>query len=225
MRWRALRCLFPSRCARGDVPLRLRGRDRRLRRRPRVVRVRVLLSSDLVARHRLRGVPRCRGVDVADSACLAGHHTMTQGFTCTTCHDDDGALSEAHTDMNSGKTPKKLKKTEVNETVCLSCMIRLTLRRKPWRARYSPTITARRSTRTICRNLRSMPLSRARAAIKGIAQTVCSKPPQRSARVATTRTFTSAIPVTNKRASRHNEACPPRRKEAARDPSLPAEPS
>ena len=57
----------------------------------------------------------------ADSACLAGHHTMTQGFTCTTCHDDDGALSEAHADMNSGKTPKKLKKTEVNETVCLSC--------------------------------------------------------------------------------------------------------
>lgn len=57
----------------------------------------------------------------ADGSCLAGHHTMTQGFTCITCHTDDGTLAEVHADMDSGKTPKKLKKTEVSENVCLSC--------------------------------------------------------------------------------------------------------
>lgn len=56
-----------------------------------------------------------------DVSCLAGTHTMEQEFTCMTCHIDDTALSSAHANMNSGKTPKKLKKTEVSQDLCLSC--------------------------------------------------------------------------------------------------------
>ncbi len=56
-----------------------------------------------------------------DTACLAGYHTATQGFDCMTCHVDDAALSEAHVDMTSGKVPKKLKKTEVDASLCDSC--------------------------------------------------------------------------------------------------------
>lgn len=58
-----------------------------------------------------------------DAACLAGAHTVDQGFGCMTCHADDGALSAAHADMNSGKTPKKLKRTEVDQDLCFGCHI------------------------------------------------------------------------------------------------------
>lgn len=58
---------------------------------------------------------------VTDTACLAGHHTSTQGFECVTCHADESALTEVHQDMSNGKVPKKLKKTEVDQALCLSC--------------------------------------------------------------------------------------------------------
>lgn len=57
----------------------------------------------------------------ADAACLAGTHTMDQGFECVTCHVDDSALTKAHENMSSGKVPKKLKTTEVSQDLCLSC--------------------------------------------------------------------------------------------------------
>ncbi|MEQ3361465.1 cytochrome c3 family protein [Raoultibacter massiliensis] len=58
---------------------------------------------------------------MTDASYLCATHEQ-QGSTCTTCHTDDGALSDVHenaTDLT--KTAKKLKKTEVAESVCLSC--------------------------------------------------------------------------------------------------------
>lgn len=56
-----------------------------------------------------------------DAACLAGYHATTQGLECATCHADETALAEVHKDMNSGKMPKKLKKTSIDQALCLSC--------------------------------------------------------------------------------------------------------
>lgn len=55
-----------------------------------------------------------------DSACLAYKH-QAQGTGCTKCHDDEGALSEAHGKMNTASLPKRLHKTTVSNSACLSC--------------------------------------------------------------------------------------------------------
>ncbi len=57
---------------------------------------------------------------MSDSACLVSKH-VAQGVTCTTCHDDSDALATAHEDMATAKTPTRLKKTTVDESICLDC--------------------------------------------------------------------------------------------------------
>lgn len=57
----------------------------------------------------------------SDVKCIAGSHTTAQSFKCVTCHADEETLAEVHKDMNSGKAPKKLKKTTVDQELCLSC--------------------------------------------------------------------------------------------------------
>jgi uncharacterized protein YceK len=57
---------------------------------------------------------------MSDSACLVSKH-VAQGVTCSTCHTDNDALAAAHEDMSTAKTPTKLKKTTVDESVCLNC--------------------------------------------------------------------------------------------------------
>lgn len=56
-----------------------------------------------------------------DATCLAGHHATTQNLDCVTCHADESALADVHEDMNNGKVPKKLKKTSVDQALCLGC--------------------------------------------------------------------------------------------------------
>lgn len=56
-----------------------------------------------------------------DAKCLAGSHTVAQSFKCVTCHADEGALTDVHQNMNSGKVPKKLKSTSVDQALCLTC--------------------------------------------------------------------------------------------------------
>lgn len=64
----------------------------------------------------------CHATEKASSenaACLASKH---KSATCTTCHDDESSMVEAHKDATvDGKMPKKLKKTEVNVATCSSC--------------------------------------------------------------------------------------------------------
>ena len=54
-----------------------------------------------------------------DAACLASFHKQQ---ACASCHADDQALSNAHVGKTSAdKAPKRLKKTEVSDELCLSC--------------------------------------------------------------------------------------------------------
>lgn len=64
----------------------------------------------------------CHTVEQASyesTQCLASSH---RDIVCTQCHEDQEKLSAAHTDATtSSKMPKRLKKTEVTDNLCLSC--------------------------------------------------------------------------------------------------------
>lgn len=61
------------------------------------------------------------GSSMDDTACLVGtadHESMT----CSSCHGDEAALTEAHANVAYGdKEPKRLKNTQVDATLCESC--------------------------------------------------------------------------------------------------------
>lgn len=48
-------------------------------------------------------------------------HAELFDITCTTCHIESEGLDKAHEKLNSGKTSKRLKKSEVDATACASC--------------------------------------------------------------------------------------------------------
>ena len=55
-------------------------------------------------------------------AVLSGFHTATEGMTCATCHIDTAGLEQAHEGKNAtSKEPKRLRKTKIEESFCLSC--------------------------------------------------------------------------------------------------------
>lgn len=51
----------------------------------------------------------------------AARHASQLGVACTTCHVDDAKLEKGHKRLNSGKEATKLKKTKVDDSVCLTC--------------------------------------------------------------------------------------------------------
>lgn len=56
---------------------------------------------------------------IGESACEASAHAS---MTCIDCHTDEDALAAAHSDATSAsKMPTKLKQTEVENSLCLSC--------------------------------------------------------------------------------------------------------
>jgi hypothetical protein len=56
---------------------------------------------------------------MSDSVYLASRHTDQR---CTSCHGDIATLEAVHADTTaSSRAPKRLKKTEVDEKLCLSC--------------------------------------------------------------------------------------------------------
>ncbi|MEG0757541.1 MAG: hypothetical protein RR505_03980, partial [Raoultibacter sp.] len=58
---------------------------------------------------------------MSDSAYLCATHEQ-QGQTCTSCHTDETALADVHENSKDlTKTATKLKKTEVDSSVCQSC--------------------------------------------------------------------------------------------------------
>lgn len=59
------------------------------------------------------------GESMADASCEASSHV---DMTCIQCHDDEKALSLVHEGKTAENTsPKKLRKTEVSNDLCLSC--------------------------------------------------------------------------------------------------------
>lgn len=59
------------------------------------------------------------GESSADANCLASQHASQN---CITCHVDQEAMTEVHAAQGtSDKMPKKLKKTAVDNEVCLGC--------------------------------------------------------------------------------------------------------
>lgn len=56
---------------------------------------------------------------LSDAACQMVAHAE---IACTTCHADERALAAVHEDASAGdKMPSKLKKTAVDDALCLSC--------------------------------------------------------------------------------------------------------
>ena len=53
-----------------------------------------------------------------DASMGAGIHAQSAQTTCTACHTDESNLAEAHKNMPSGATPKKLNKTCVSPEGC-----------------------------------------------------------------------------------------------------------
>lgn len=66
----------------------------------------------------------CHGnesASVADNSTIAGIHGA-EGNTCATCHSDEASLAKVHEGATAdSKTPKHLKKTKIDEQVCLAC--------------------------------------------------------------------------------------------------------
>lgn len=52
---------------------------------------------------------------------FASDHATNMGLTCVDCHQDSPELAAAHAKLDSGKEPRKLKKTAVESDVCLAC--------------------------------------------------------------------------------------------------------
>lgn len=52
---------------------------------------------------------------------FASDHAANMGLTCTDCHRDSPELAAAHAKLDSGKEPRKLKKTAVESDTCLAC--------------------------------------------------------------------------------------------------------
>lgn len=67
---------------------------------------------------------QCHSVEadsLADDSCLASTH-RNEGLGCIDCHTDESSLSAAHEKATTGNpAPKKLKKTEVDESTCTAC--------------------------------------------------------------------------------------------------------
>ena len=56
-----------------------------------------------------------------DSACLLGSANHAS-LTCSGCHSDDSGLASAHDGVAYGdKSPKRLKTTSVDDSICLTC--------------------------------------------------------------------------------------------------------
>ena len=53
----------------------------------------------------------------------AAMHVESLSFNCTTCHVESEGLDKAHAKLNSGKTAKRLKKTEVGSELCTTCHV------------------------------------------------------------------------------------------------------
>jgi len=65
---------------------------------------------------------RSEGLSMEDTHRLAGFHAEEEGLTCITCHEDSPGLAKAHNNVAMGEANvKRLKNTEVSDTVCLSC--------------------------------------------------------------------------------------------------------
>ena len=67
----------------------------------------------------------CHADDVAsfeDSACIASLHPASKD-DCSSCHDDEAGMEKAHSKVQMGDTKTKagLKRTKVDETMCLTC--------------------------------------------------------------------------------------------------------
>ena len=52
---------------------------------------------------------------------FASMHAADFSIGCTDCHVDSEGLAKGHKKLNSGKEAKRLKKSEVESTVCTSC--------------------------------------------------------------------------------------------------------
>ena len=61
--------------------------------------------------------------ETPSSSALSDSSTQSTSKTCLSCHQDADALAEVHHDASGkkGKTPKRLKETEVDPELCLSC--------------------------------------------------------------------------------------------------------
>lgn len=51
----------------------------------------------------------------------AAMHATSFGLSCTGCHVESEGLDKAHAKLNSGKEAKRLKKSEVESAVCVTC--------------------------------------------------------------------------------------------------------
>lgn len=56
--------------------------------------------------------------DVADYARM---HVQDFKFECTTCHIESEGLEKAHKKLNSGKEATRLKRSAVDDSICLTC--------------------------------------------------------------------------------------------------------
>lgn len=67
---------------------------------------------------------QCHSVEassLADASCLASTH-QKEGSGCIDCHTDEPGLALVHEKASVSETaPKKLKKTEVDESTCIAC--------------------------------------------------------------------------------------------------------
>lgn len=62
------------------------------------------------------------GSSAENASCLAGFHTLQAQATCNTCHADTSGLESVHEGTVAGEANvKRLKKTSVESSTCLSC--------------------------------------------------------------------------------------------------------
>ena len=54
-------------------------------------------------------------------AAYARMHVQNFKFECTTCHIESEGLEKAHKKLNSGKEATRLKRSEVDDSICLTC--------------------------------------------------------------------------------------------------------
>ena len=54
-------------------------------------------------------------------AAYARTHVQNFKFECATCHIDSEGLEKGHKDLNSGKEATRLKRSEVDDSICLTC--------------------------------------------------------------------------------------------------------
>ena len=59
--------------------------------------------------------------DTTDVAAYARMHVQNFKFECTTCHIESEGLEKAHKKLNSGKEATRLKRSAVDDSICLTC--------------------------------------------------------------------------------------------------------